>query len=168
IVLFAPISGAHFNPIVSLAFAWRSAIGWRKALLYIPVQVIGALAGVILAHAMFGLPLFELGTKARIGWPQYLSEGVATAGLLATIFLGHRARPNALPALVGAYIAFANPAVTIARAFTDTFAGIRPVDAPAFLIAQIAGAALGLVLVAALTEHSPIAHGIHSARRRKR
>ena len=178
IVLFAPISGAHFNPIVSLAFAWRGAIGWRKALLYIPAQIVGALAGVILAHAMFGLPLLELGTKARTGWPQCLSEGVATAGLLATIFLGHRARPSALPALVGAYIAaaywftastaFANPAVTIARAFTDTFAGIRPLDVPAFLIAQIAGASLGLVIVAALTKHSPIAHGFHSTRRRKR
>src|SRR6185437_15791944 len=161
IVLFAPISGAHFNPVVSLAFAWRGAIGWRKALLYIPAQVIGALTGVILAHAMFGLPLFELGTKSRTGWPQYLSEGIATAGLLATIFLGHRARPAALPALVGAYIAaaywftastaFSNPAVTIARAFTRTFAGIRPLDVPAFLIAQVAGAVVGLVFIAAFT-----------------
>jgi glycerol uptake facilitator-like aquaporin len=161
IVLFAPISGAHFNPVVSLSFAWRKAITWRKAAWYVPVQVIGAVAGVILAHAMFGLPLLEIGVKVRAGWPQYMSEGIATAGLLATIFLGHRARPAELPALVGAYIAaaywftastaFANPAVTIARAFTTTFAGIRPIDVPAFLIAQIVGAVLGLILVAGFT-----------------
>ena len=109
---------------------------------------------------MFGLPLFELGEKARSGWPQCLSEGIATAGLLMTIFLGHRARPAALPALVGAYIAaaywftastaFANPAVTLARAFTDTFAGIRPVDVPGFLIAQLVGAMGVLALIGLL------------------
>ena len=172
IVLFAPISGAHFNPIVSLSFAWCGAIGWRHALGYLPVQVLGAVTGVILAHAMFGLPLFELGEKARTGWPQCLSEVVATAGLLMTIFLGHRARAAALPALVGAYIAaaywftastaFANPAVTVARAFTDTFAGIRPADVPAFLVAQIIGALAGLALVAEISARGAIARSVRS------
>lgn len=178
IVLFAPISGAHFNPIVSLSFAWHGAIRWRQALAFIPMQVTGAIAGVILAHVMFGLPMFELGQKVRSGWPQWLSEGIATAGLLMTIFLGHRARPAALPTLVGAYIAaaywftastaFANPAVTIARALTDTFVGIRPVDVPAFLIAQLAGAALGLALVAALSGRGALMPGDRVTRRRER
>jgi glycerol uptake facilitator-like aquaporin len=161
IVLFAPVSGAHFNPAVSLALAWRRAISWREALAYWPVQIIGALSGVLLAHAMFGLDLFAAGTKNRAGPGMWLSEVVATLGLVLTILLGHRARPAQVPALVGAYIAaaywftastaFANPAVTIARAFTDTFAGIRPADVPGFIVAQLAGVAIALPLTAILT-----------------
>lgn len=164
IVMFAPISGAHFNPVVSLALAWRRAIGWREALIYVPVQVGGAIAGVVLAHSMFGLDPLALGVKLRSGPAQWLSETVATVGLLLTILLGHRARLAQVPALVGAYIAaaywftastaFANPAVTIARSLTTTFAGIRPADVPGFIAAQLLGAALALPLAAALAGDS--------------
>ncbi|MDQ2971858.1 MAG: aquaporin family protein, partial [Pseudomonadota bacterium] len=135
IIMIAPISGAHFNPVVSLALALRRAIGWREVLAYVPVQIGGAIAGVVLAHLMFGLDPISLGVKVRAGPALWLSETVATVGLLLTILLGHRARPAQVPALVGAYIAaaywftastaFANPAVTIARSLTTTFAGIR-------------------------------------------
>ncbi|MGN6314151.1 MAG: aquaporin, partial [Rhodanobacteraceae bacterium] len=161
IVLFAPISGAHFNPAVSLALALRRAIGWREMLAYLPVQVCGAIVGVVLAHLMFGLDPVAFGVKVRTGPALWLSEAIATIGLLLTILLGHRARPAQVPALVGAYIAaaywftastaFANPAVTIARALTTTFAGIRPVDVPGFIVAQLIGVALALVLVRLLT-----------------
>ena len=167
IVLFAPISGAHFNPVVSLALAWRRAIDWREALTYLPMQIGGAIFGVILAHAMFGLDPVTLGTKVRSGAGIWLSETIATIGLLLTILLGHRARPTQVPALVGAYIAaaywftastaFANPAVTIARALTNTFAGIRPIDVPGFLFAQLAGVLLALPLARRLLE--PISPG---------
>jgi len=167
IVLFAPISGAHFNPAVSLALALRRAVHWREAFAYFPVQIAGAISGVILAHAMFGLDPITLGTKVRSGPGIWLSETIATVGLLLTILLGHRARPSQVPALVGAYIAaaywftastaFANPAVAIARALTTTFAGIRPVDVPAFIGAQLLGVALALPLVAAFTGR--IRHG---------
>jgi len=167
IVLFAPISGAHFNPAVSLALALRRAVHWREALAYFPVQIAGAISGVILAHAMFGLDPITLGTKVRSGPGIWLSETMATVGLSLTILLGHRARPSQVPALVGAYIAaaywftastaFANPAVAIARALTTTFAGIRPMDVPAFIGAQLLGVTLALPLVAALTGR--IRHG---------
>jgi len=167
IVLFAPVSGAHFNPAVSLALALRRAVHWREALAYFPVQIAGAICGVILAHAMFGLDPITLGTKVRSGPGIWLSETIATLGLLLTILLGHRARPAQVPALVGAYIAaaywftastaFANPAVAIARAFTTTFAGIRPADVPAFIGAQLLGVTLALPLVAAFTGR--IRHG---------
>lgn len=156
IVLFAPICGAHFNPVVSLALAARGELPWRDALARTLAQVAGALAGVALAHAMFDLPTFVAGTHARASGGLWLSEVVATCGLLLTILLGRRTTPNTLPALIGAYIAaaywftastsFANPAVTLARAFTTTFAGIRLVDVPAFVLAQIAGAGLALLL----------------------
>lgn len=151
IVMFAPISGAHFNPVVSLALALRRAIDWREVLGYVPVQIGGAIAGVVLAHLMFGLDPISLGVKVRNGPALWLSETVATIGLLLTILLGHRARPAQVPALVGAYIAaaywftastaFANPAVTIARSLTTTFAGIRPIDVPGFVAAQLLGLA---------------------------
>ena len=167
IVLFAPVSGAHFNPAVSLALALRRAVHWREALAYFPVQIAGAISGVILAHAMFGLDPITLGTKVRSGPGIWLSETMATVGLSLTILLGHRARPSQVPALVGAYIAaaywftastaFANPAVAIARALTTTFAGIRPMDVPAFIGAQLLGVTLALPLVAALTGR--IRHG---------
>jgi glycerol uptake facilitator-like aquaporin len=161
IELLGPISGAHFNPAVSLTFAQRGELLWRDAALYIIVQIAGALTGVVLAHLMFDMAVLQVGVRPRTGAGQWLSEAVATAGLLLTILLGRRARPQALPALVGAYIAcaywftastsFANPAVTIARAFTTTFAGIRPSDVPAFIAAQAAG-----MLAVMLLAHPPI------------
>ena len=157
IALFAPVSGAHFNPLVSAMTCVRGEMAFADALGYITVQIVGALVGVLLAHAMFDLPLLQLSVHARTGAGQWLSEIIATAGLLATILLGSRARPQSLPALIGAYIftaywftastSFANPAVAIARAFTDTFSGIRPIDVPGFILAQCAG--LILVVVAA-------------------
>ncbi|NUS38841.1 MAG: aquaporin family protein [Lysobacter sp.] len=159
IVVFGPISGAHFNPAVSLAMRLRGAMTTRDMLAYIAVQVVAAVAGVLLAHAMFGLVLVQPGVHARTGASQWLSEAVATFGLLLTILLGLRHRPRAIPALVASWIfaaywftastSFANPAVTLARALTQTFAGIRPVDVPAFVLAQVAGAlaALGVASV---------------------
>ena len=156
IVVLGPVSGAHFNPAVSLAFWLKRELGLRDALAYIAVQLLAAIAGVMLAHAMFGQPLLQAGDHARTGGAQCLSEGVATFGLLLTILLGVKHRPAAVPALVGAYIfaaywftastSFANPAVTLARSFTLSFAGIRGADVPAFVLAQLAGAALALAL----------------------
>ncbi|MGG6463630.1 hypothetical protein [Solilutibacter silvestris] len=135
----------------------RGEIGTREALAYVGVQVIAAIVGVLLAHAMFGLPLVQPGIHARTGMAQWLSEGVATFGLVLTILLGLRHRPAAIPALVASYIfaaywftastSFANPAVTIARSLTQTFAGIRPDDVAAFVLAQLVGAAIGLWVV---------------------
>ena len=159
IVVLGPLSGAHFNPAVTLAMRLRGELDTRATLAYVGVQCVAATAGVVLAHAMFDLPLLQPGTHARTGAAQWLSEAVATCGLLLTILLGLRARPAALPALVAAYIfaaywftastSFANPAVTLARALTQTFAGIRPVDAPGFIVAQLAGTALALALALA-------------------
>jgi glycerol uptake facilitator-like aquaporin len=150
ILTFSPISGAHFNPAVTLADAWQRGISWRDVPAYIVAQVMGAFAGVAVAHLMFGLPVFFASRHARAGAAQVFSEFVATFGLLAVIWGCVRARASAIPFAVAAYIAaaywftastsFANPAVTLARSVTDTFAGIRPVDAPAFIGAQMAGA----------------------------
>ena len=158
ISVLGPISGAHFNPAVTLAMRVRGEIGSAQAAAYVLVQAVAAIAGVLLAHAMFDLPLVQPGTHARTGVAQWLSEAVATAGLLLTILLGLRHRPAAIPALVASYIfaaywltastSFANPAVTLARALTQTFAGIRPVDVPGFVLAQGAGMLAGLVLAA--------------------
>lgn len=160
IVVFGPISGAHFNPAVTLAMRLRGAIDTRATVAYILVQVVAAILGVALAHAMFGQTLLQPGTHVRAGASQWLSEGVATFGLLLTIVLGERHRPAAVPALVAAWIfgaywftastSFANPAVTLARSLTQTFAGIRPIDAGGFVIAQMAGAVLALMVAAAL------------------
>ena len=160
IELFAPVSGAHFNPAVSLAFAWRGELSRSDAAMYILVQITGAVCGVMLAHLMFDLALAEFGIKARTGTGQWLSEAVATTGLLLTIVLGSRARPRAVPAMVGAYIAsaywftastsFANPAVTLARGLTATFAGIRPLDIPGFIAAQFAGVGVALLILRVL------------------
>ena len=149
IVLFGPISGAHFNPLVTLAMRQRGELGTRDALACILVQIVAAIAGVVLAHAMFDLPLLQPGTHVRTGFAQWLSEAVASFGLLLTILLGARHRPAAIPALVACYIfaaywftastSFANPAVTIARALTQTFAGIRPDDVAGFVGAQLLG-----------------------------
>ena len=157
IVLFGPISGAHFNPAVTLAMRLRGEIGSLEAAAYMLVQLVAAVAGVLLAHAMFGQALFQPGTHVRAGGAQWLSEAVAAFGLLLTILLGSRIRPAAVPALVASYIfaaywftastSFANPAVTVARSLTRTFAGIRPEDVGGFVLAQFAGA-LAAVFVA--------------------
>ena len=156
ITVLGPLSGAQFNPAVSLAMALRGEQSARDALLYATVHVVAAILGVILAHAMFDLPWLQSGTQVRTGPSQWLSEGVATFGLILTILLGAKHRPSALPALVAAYIfaaywftastSFANPAVTLARSITGTFAGIRPDDVPGFVLSQLGGvvAALGL------------------------
>jgi glycerol uptake facilitator-like aquaporin len=164
ISLLAPVSGAHFNPVVTLAARWRGELSNTDALAYIAVQIAGAILGVVLAHAMFGLPLLQPGTHARSGGAQWLSEAVATAGLLLTILLGLRHRPHSIPVLVAAYIfaaywftastSFANPAVTLARSLTQTFAGIRPADVMGFVLAQIAGTATALGVASAVLEEA--------------
>ena len=156
ILVFGPVSGAHFNPVETLASALRGQLSWMQSLGYIASQVIGALIGVAVAHAMFGVPLWTLSTHARPGFPFVLSEGIAAFGLLAVILGLSVRRPGAIPYAVGAYIlsaywftsstSFANPAVTIARAFTDTFTGIRPDDVPGFVAGQFVGAGVAVVL----------------------
>jgi glycerol uptake facilitator-like aquaporin len=162
IAVLGPVSGAHFNPAVSLAMRVRGELGTMETAAYIAVQLVAAVCGVLLAHAMFGQPLLQPGVHVRAGAAQWLSEGVATTGLLLTILLGLRARPAALPALVASYIfaaywftastSFANPAVTVARALTRTFAGIRPGDVPGFVLAQLAGTAVALLLARVLED----------------
>lgn len=156
ITIFGPLSGAHFNPAVSLVFAARREMSWGLAAAYIAVQVAGAVAGAWLAHLMFGEPVLQLSHKLRDGPAQALSEAVATFGLIATILGSIRFRPEVTPMMVGLYItsaywftastSFANPAVTVARSLSDTFAGIAPSSAPAFVAAQLVGAALAAVL----------------------
>jgi glycerol uptake facilitator-like aquaporin len=158
ITMFAPISGAHLNPAVTLAFWLRRDIAAAAALAYAAAQLIGALTGVLAAHAMFELPLVQVSVKARSGWAQGFSELVATFGLVTTILLTLRARPQAIAASVGLYIgaaywftastSFANPAVTIARALSNTFSGIRPEDVVWFIPAQLLGAAIGVLVLA--------------------
>ena len=165
ILALGPISGAHFNPAVTLADAWQEGILWREVPAVIVAQVIGALVGVASAHVMFGEPLFSVSQHARTGGAQVFSEFVATFGLLAVIWGCVRRRPAATPFAVGAYItsaywftastSFANPAVTIARALTNTFAGIRPTDVPWFVIAQLAGAFAATWLFQWLTKELP-------------
>ena len=150
ILTFGPISGAHFNPLVSLADASQSGITWAAAARYVVAQIVGALVGVAVAHLMFAKPVFAVSTHARSGISQAFSESVATFGLLSVIWGCSRRDPKLVAFAVGAYItgaywftastSFANPAVTIARTLTDTFAGIRPADAPAFILAQVVGA----------------------------
>ncbi|MGH8028314.1 MAG: aquaporin [Arenimonas sp.] len=154
ISVLGPASGAHFNPAVTLVARLRGELDTRAALAYAGVQVVAAVAGVLLAHAMFGEALWQPGTHARTGAAQWLSEGVATFGLVLVIRLGMRHCAAQVPALVAAYIfaaywftastSFANPAVTLARALTQTFAGIRPQDVAAFVVAQFIGALLAL------------------------
>jgi len=154
ITIFGPLSGAHFNPAVTLTFALRREIGVGLALGYVAVQVVAGVAGVIVAHAMFDEPLLQISTKLRDGPSQAFAEGVATFGLLLTILGTLRFRPGFTPAAVGLYItaaywftastSFANPAVTVARSLTDTFAGIAPASAPAFIGAQVVGSLAAL------------------------
>ncbi|CCV04587.1 Major intrinsic protein [Mesorhizobium metallidurans STM 2683] len=156
ITILGPISGAHFNPAVTLVFALKREIGANAALAYLLAQVAGGLAGTFLAHAMFEQPILQIAETARTGSGQWLAEAVATFGLVFTILTGLRFRPDAIPWLVGLYItaaywftastSFANPAVAIARAFSNTFAGIRPVDLPGFILAEFVGALLAMIL----------------------
>ncbi|NOT25062.1 MAG: aquaporin family protein [Acidobacteria bacterium] len=156
ILTFGPISGGHFNPVVSLTDASQGGLRWRDVPGYVVAQLTGAVIGVWVAHAMFGEPLFMVSLHARSGPAQLLSEFVATFGLLSVIWGCSRRRSGDVPFAVAAYIAaaywftastsFANPAVTIARALTDTFAGIRPADVPGFILAQLLGAAAATVL----------------------
>jgi len=150
ILALGPVSGAHLNPVVTLADAWMGGIAWRETPLYILAQLTGAVAGVVSAHLMFGLSLLSVSTHVRSGSAQFFSEFVATFGLLAVIWGCVRSRPATVPFAVGAYItaaywftastSFANPAVTLARCLTNTFAGIRPQDVAPFIAAQLAGA----------------------------
>jgi len=152
ILAFGPLSGAHFNPVVTLVEARRGALPWPSVPGYLAAQIAGAFGGVLLAHGMFEVPLVEVSHHARAGGAQFASEIVATFGLVLTILAVSRARAAATPYAVGLYIlaaywftastSFANPAVTLARMVTDTFGGIRPGDAPAFIVAQLVGGAL--------------------------
>jgi glycerol uptake facilitator-like aquaporin len=157
ITILGPISGAHFNPAVTLIFALKRELTPREALLYAAVQVAGGIIGTMMAHAMFALPLIDASLKARTGSAQWLAESVAAFGLIATILAGIRFERAAVPWLVGLYItaaywftsstSFANPAVAIARSMTNTFSGIRPVDLPGFIAAELCGAVVALMLM---------------------
>jgi glycerol uptake facilitator-like aquaporin len=162
---FGPISGAHLNPAVTLADALVGGLLWRETPAYIAAQIAGAFAGVATAHAMFGHAIFTASPHVRSGPAQIFSEFVATFGLLAVIWGCHRTRPTAVPFAVGAYItaaywftastSFANPAVTLARAATDTFSGIRPIDTPGFIASQLAGALAATLLFGWLQPAAP-------------
>jgi glycerol uptake facilitator-like aquaporin len=157
ISILGPVSGAHFNPAVTLIFALRRDLTPRAALLYVVAQVAGGIVGTVLAHAMFALPLVDASLKMRTGGAQWLAEGVAAFGLVATILAGVKFNRTAIPWLVGLYItaaywftastSFANPAVAIARSLTNTFSGIRPVDLPGFIAAELCGAIVALLLM---------------------
>jgi glycerol uptake facilitator-like aquaporin len=166
ITILGPISGAHFNPAVSLVFALKRDLGAREAGLYVIAQIAGGIVGTFAAHLMFGLPILETSMKARTGGAQWFAEWVATFGLVVTILAGLRFARASVPWLVGLYItaaywftastSFANPAVAIARSLTNTFAGIRPADAPAFIVAQFIGALCGLGVAGWLLGQPPM------------
>src|SRR5690242_4199043 len=157
ITILGPISGAHFNPAVSMVMALKGDLPREEAARYVVVQILGGIAGTAIAHAMFGLPLFDLSMKVRTGSAQWLAEAVAAFGLIATILAGIRFDRTAVPWLVGLYItaaywftastSFANPAVAIARSLTNTFSGIRPADLLGFVASELVGAVLGLLLM---------------------
>jgi glycerol uptake facilitator-like aquaporin len=157
ITVLGPISGAHFNPAVTLVFTGKRELPVQEALLYIVAQIAGGIAGTMAAHLMFGLPVIDFSLKARTGGAQWFAEAVAAFGLITTILAGIRFQRNAVPWLVGLYItaaywftastSFANPAVAIARSLTNTFAGIRPVDLPGFIVAELLGAIVAAVLM---------------------
>jgi glycerol uptake facilitator-like aquaporin len=166
ILMFGTISGAHFNPVVTLSEAWQKNIPAADILPYVTVQIVGAFAGVAAAHAMFGEPLYFASEHVRTGAAQWWSECVATFGLIGVIIGCSRSRPAMTPFAVAAYItaaywftastSFANPAVTLARAASDTFVGIRPVDTPGFILAQLAGAAAATLLFTWLYPAPPV------------
>jgi glycerol uptake facilitator-like aquaporin len=165
ILIFGPISGAHFNPAVTLADATQGGVTWTRVPAYLGAQVVGAFAGVAAAHLMFGEPLFAASEHARAGGAQLFSEFVATFGLLSVIWGCVRQRPDAVPFAVGLYItsaywftastSFANPAVTLARSMTNTFAGIRPIDVAPFIAAQLLGAAAATLVFRWLVPSMP-------------
>ncbi|EAQ28333.1 MIP family protein [Erythrobacter sp. NAP1] len=158
IAVLGPISGAHFNPAVTFAFLIRREISAKMAAAFVSAQIVGGAIGAFAAHLMFDLPVFQFSTKARAGIGQWTGEFVATFGLVLTILLLVRLRPSAIPATVGLYItsaywftsstSFANPAITVVRSLSDTFAGIAPVDVPLFIAAQFAGAGVAVALAA--------------------
>jgi glycerol uptake facilitator-like aquaporin len=160
ILMFGSVSGAHFNPAVSMAFALRGELSWEITFLYVAVQIAAAIAGVWIAHLMFDLPVWQISTTVRWGAGQWLAEAVATFGLLLTIFGCLARAPAAIPYAVGLYIAsaywftastsFANPAVTIARSLSDTFAGIAPSGMPSFIVAQLVGMFAAVVVARSL------------------
>lgn len=167
ITLLGPISGAHFNPAVTMIFAIRREIGSREALLYVLAQVTGGIVGTWIAHVMFDLPLLQMSQTARIGAGQWTAEVIATFGLVLTILCGLRFRGHAIPWLVGLYItaaywftastSFANPAVAVARSLTNTFSGIRPIDLAGFILSEVIGALLAVAAVGwLLTGSSPV------------
>ncbi len=165
ITMLGPISGAHFNPAVTLVFALRRELTWGLGLAYIIVQVLGGIAGMLAAHVMFEEPAWQLSSKIRTGGAQWFSEAVATFGLVFTILATLKARAAAVPMAVGLYItaaywftastSFANPAVTVARSLTDTFSGILPAHAPLFILAQFAGAVIAALTGAWLLDRAP-------------
>jgi glycerol uptake facilitator-like aquaporin len=164
ITVLGPISGAHFNPVVSLVFALKRELSAADASLYILAQIVGGIVGTAVAHLMFALPILDASLKVRTGSAQWFAEAVAAFGLIATILGGIRFQRDAVPWLVGLYItaaywftastSFANPAVAIARSFTNTFSGIRPVDLPGFIAAEIVGAVIGLIMMGWLLRSS--------------
>ena len=157
ITILGPISGAHFNPAVSLVMTMKGELSLPEGARYVAVQILGGIAGTVIAHAMFGLPLFDFSMKVRTGGAQWLAESVAAFGLVAVILAGVRFNRAAVPWLVGLYItaaywftastSFANPAVAIARSLTNTFSGIRPADLPGFIASELVGAVLALMLM---------------------
>lgn len=161
IATLGPVSGAHFNPLVTLAMAVRGDLARGDVVPYVAAQVAGAVIGVFIAHGMFDMAIFQLGVKVRTGLPQWLAEAVATFGLLLVVWIASKRNAPSVPAAVAGYIAgaywftastsFANPAVTLARSLTDSFAGIRPADAPGFMLAQIVGAVAAVAVARRLT-----------------
>jgi glycerol uptake facilitator-like aquaporin len=157
ISILGPVSGAHFNPGVTLVFALQRELPMREAAVYVVAQIVGGIAGTLIAHGMFDLPLLQTSLKMRSGGAQWFSEVVAAFGLIATILAGLRFARGSVPTLVGLYItaaywftastSFANPAVAIARSLSNTFSGIRPVDLPGFIVAELAGALLAVVVM---------------------
>ncbi len=157
ITVLGPVSGAHFNPAVTLSFALKRELSTRDALSYVAAQIIGGIAGTMLAHAMFALPMLDMSMKVRTGGAQWLAEAVAAFGLIATLLGGLRFAQTSIPWLVGLYItaaywftastSFANPAVAIARSLTNTFSGIRPQDLLGFIVAEMSGAVIALLFM---------------------
>jgi len=170
ITILGPISGAHFNPAVTLVFTLKGDLSPREGAFYTAAQIIGGIAGTMAAHLMFALPLIEFSLKTRTGGPQWFAEGMAAFGLVATILAGIRFQRSAVPWLVGLYItaaywftastSFANPAVAIARSLTNTFSGIRPADLPGFILAELAGAVIALAAMSWLLRTSQTAEGV--------
>lgn len=166
ILMFGPVSGAHFNPAVSVAFALRGELPWREVFLYVAAQVAGAVVGAWAAHMMFELPVLQVSATIRSGAGQWLAEAIAAFGLLLTIIGCRASAPASVPLAVGLYItsaywftastSFANPAVTLARALTDTFSGIAPAGVPAFIVVQVAGAIAGVILANWMWGRTPV------------